>query len=70
MDAWIKGEAPAFWGEELTPSGAHYVHYIDTQEVSFCKEKYDILMFLSKLRVLDYGTIYEQIDCIRIKIYG
>lgn len=64
---WEFGPAPDFWMEENPPSGSCHFYVIDTEELRYPYPTLYILKLLSSLGVIDYGTIYEQIDCIRIK---
>lgn len=64
---WDLGPAPDFWMEDNVPSGDYWSYVFDSSEPPMSKERYSLLTLLSKLRVIEYGTVYEQIECIRIR---
>lgn len=66
-DEWERGEAPGFWMEDDPPSGT-YDYYIYDEISGLNEYRWAVLSLLSKLSIIEYGTIYESTDCIRIKV--
>lgn len=64
---WKLGDAPGFWMEKNTPSGLFWYYTFDAGEPPWSKERYQLINFLDWLGIIQYGTIYETIDCIRIR---
>ena len=65
---WERGEAPGFWMEDDPPSGIYDYYIYDDMSGTMTDYQYHILALLSKLGVIEHGTIYESTDCIRIKV--
>ena len=61
---WELGSAVDFWSELEVPAGLHHNFIFDASDYN---ESYRLLRLLSKLSILEVGTVYEQFDCIRIK---
>lgn len=65
---WVgPGPAHEFWMEENTPPGDFWCYVFDAAEPPMNKELHGLLRILTLLDIVQYGTIYETIDCIRIK---
>jgi len=61
---WTLGEAHGYWGEDI-PSGMYHEYVIDSEESPLGLGS--LLQLLHKLNIIEYGTIYEQIESVRIK---
>jgi hypothetical protein len=61
---WIYGPCAGYWMED-TPSGNYYEFVFDILDLP--AKEYHLLVFLSKLSIIERGTIYETVESIRIK---
>lgn len=61
---WTYGPCLGYWMEEC-PSGNYYECTFDMLDIS--AKEYHLLIFLSKLSVIEHGIVYETAESIRIK---
>jgi len=66
---WHTDYTSGFWGEVNPPTHLYHLLVFDIieDEDTITEEHLKILYLLKKLNIIEYGTIYETIDCIRIK---
>lgn len=67
---WVRGDAFGFWMEDDIPQGIHDNYVFDFHDWNDYDYNAKVRLFrlLSKLKVLDYGTIYESAEAVRIKV--
>jgi hypothetical protein len=63
---WLQGPADEFWMEDNPPSGTYNNWLFDSIDID--EHTYKLFIFLSNLKIIEHGCIYETAESIRIKV--
>lgn len=62
--SWAYDIPGIFWMEDSEPTSPCWNYVFDTRDIPHAT--YHLLVLLHNLKVIEYGTIYETVDSIRL----